>query len=146
MTTAPALTTREIGMTENAFRALLLANLEGTPLDYHRWVALLTVATQGPLPHDAVVGQLHNGLKLDVTAATSVVAGLVEDGLIEVGDAGYTTTESGATLFGEVGGKIRSITQEIFSGLDNEDLAVASRVLTQLTERANAELARHQAQ
>ena len=62
----PILTSRNIGLAENALRALLNKALQHTGLDYHRWVALKLVADgQWPIPVATLIGQLKDFLKMD---------------------------------------------------------------------------------
>jgi hypothetical protein len=50
-------------------------------------------------------------------------------------------TESGATLYQQLRDRIAPVTQELYGGLEVDDLIVARRVLATILERANAVLA-----
>ena len=50
-------------------------------------------------------------------------------------------TAPGTSLYYRLNGEIRQVSQQIYAGLPTDDLAAASRVLTTITERANALLA-----
>jgi hypothetical protein len=60
------LTSRNIGETENALRAILMRVLAGTGLDYPRWIALQCVSlSPSPVLVADVIAQLKGGLKID---------------------------------------------------------------------------------
>src|SRR5262245_34625648 len=143
MVTATTLTPRTIGETENALRALLVDALSGSGLDYHRWVALTLIARSDPaLDQTSVTARLVDVLKIDFAAASTVVGDLEFRGLTEEHGGVLQTTAEGAAFFERVSAEVNQLTKEIWSGIDPADLAVGSRVLTTLTERANALLAR----
>jgi len=71
----------------------------------------------------------------ELTAAELVRALPGEGSRIGLTEAGQARYRSIRTALGEV-------TSRLFGGLPAEDLATAGRVLTIITERANAELAR----
>ena len=50
-------------------------------------------------------------------------------------------TAAGAQVFGQIRGATTEITKRLWGDLPAEDLATAGRVLSIITERANAELA-----
>jgi DNA-binding MarR family transcriptional regulator len=77
-------------------------------------------------------------LKIDETSARDALAELENiDILRTVGDR-VSATPSGVALFQRVRDRIRPITERLYAGLSNEDLAVAHRVLATILERANA--------
>jgi hypothetical protein len=51
-------------------------------------------------------------------------------------------TAAGTGVFGQIRGVVTELTQRLWGDLPAEDLATAGRVLSIVTERANAELAR----
>ena len=66
---------RNIGLAENALRALLNKALQHTGLDYHRWVALKLVADgQWPIAVTTLIGQLKDFLKMDEASALAAIA------------------------------------------------------------------------
>ena len=80
----PILTSRNIGLAENALRALLNKALQHTGLDYHRWVALKLVADgQWPIPVATLIGQLKDFLKMDEAGALAAINDLRAEGLVD---------------------------------------------------------------
>jgi len=142
MSNGPVLTSRDIGITENALRALLLKNLSGTGLGYHTWVALQAVAkAQAPLTRPDLVHLLEDGLKIDEAAANAAIDELRTAGMVTLDGDRLSATTDGAALFERVNAQTRQLSQQIYAGLPAEDLVVAHRVLATLAARANAVLA-----
>jgi DNA-binding MarR family transcriptional regulator len=143
MTNAPILSSRTIGETENALQAILARTLTGTELDYHRWVTLKVISeTTPPISETAAVQELVNGLKIDQPTAADVIATLDASGTVDrTGDTLHLTSQ-GAALYERLNNEIRQVAQQMWAGLDAEDLATAHRVLSTIKERANTLLAR----
>ena len=142
MTDEPTLTSPDIGRTENALRAVLQKVLRGTTLDYHAWVALNVVSNSTPpISAAALRGVLAGGLKIDGATAVAVVEGLQTQGVLERAGDDIVSTSEGRTLYGRLDAAVRHVTTLIYDGFDPEDLVVAHRVLSTITERANAILA-----
>jgi DNA-binding MarR family transcriptional regulator len=142
MTDAPTLTSRTIGETENALQAILARTLTGTELDYHQWVALKVVSeTSPPMSQAAVVQRLVGGLKIDEQRAVEVVARLQAKGTVTETDDTLLLTPRGLSLYQRLDDEIRRLAQQMWAGLDTDDLATAHRVLSTITERANSLLA-----
>jgi hypothetical protein len=145
MTPQPTLTSRDIGLTENALRALLLRSLTGTGLDYNRWVALKTACdAPTPLTDSELAGLLVDGLKVDAAMAATTIDDLKFTGLFE--QAGTTNgpvvvTPEGAALYRRLMDHVGQIGRQIYADLEVEDLAVAYRVLSTVHQRANLLLA-----
>lgn len=134
----PILTSRNIGLAENALRALLTRALQHTGLDYHRWVALKLVADgQWPIPVATLIGQLKDFLKMDEAGALAAINGLRADGLVETGDR-ISTTLRGRSLYERLCDETGEISRQIYAGLDPDDLAATHRVLSVITARANS--------
>ena len=95
----PILTSRNIGLAENALRALLTKALQNTGLDYHRWVALKLVADgQSPIPLTTLVDQLKDFLKMDEVSALAAINDLRTQGLVDTSDR-ISTTLRGRSLY-----------------------------------------------
>jgi DNA-binding MarR family transcriptional regulator len=143
MTNAPTLTSRTIGEAENALQAILARTLTGTELDYHRWVALKLISeTNPPVSEAAAVQQLVSGLKIDHPTAVEVIAKLDTSAIVTRTDSTLVLTSQGTSLYQRLNDEIRQLAQQMWAGLDTEDLATAHRVLSTITERANLLLAR----
>lgn len=86
---------------------------------------------------------MTGGLKIDEAAALAVVGELAASELLESvpGEPSrLRLTEAGRTLNGTIRAAVGELTARIYGDLPREDLATAGRVLTLVTERANAVL------
>lgn len=141
-TTAPAVDSRMIGLAHYAARAVLESVLAGYDLTFQEQITLrLVVVAEAPVAREAIVEQVVGSLKVDADSARSVIAGLTEKGLLDDGASELRVTDAGAALFAESGEEISKVAARIYADIPAEDLAAAGRVLTLVTERANAELA-----
>lgn len=136
MSDYPALTPRVIGETEKALNAFLGRLLAGTGVTEPQWV-ILSVAVAGG--GSITPQQAAFALKLTEPQA--------QDQLGQLTAAGYLTDATSVTqrardLFARVRNATHEITERLWGDLPAEDLATAGRVLSIVTERANAELAR----
>jgi DNA-binding MarR family transcriptional regulator len=142
MRTQQTLSTRTIGETENALRAILLRGLAGTGLDYHQWVAL-KVAAESPTPRTAqeIATFLQGGLKIDEDAAVAALDAVQAGGhLAQNGDT-LEVTPSGASLYGRLNDEFTALSRQMYAGLEADELVTAQHVLSTIIERANALLA-----
>jgi DNA-binding MarR family transcriptional regulator len=135
-----------IGQAENALRAILnraLARTGGGT--YQQWVALNLVAVSGgAIDRDQLTGRLAGALKIDDAAARAVIAELTAEGLLEdLPDRGSRIglTDPGQARYRQVRSDLGQTTARVFGGLPADDLGTAGRVLSVITDRANAELA-----
>jgi DNA-binding MarR family transcriptional regulator len=140
------LTSRDIGETENALRAVLNGVLAGTGLDYNRWVALKVANDRQSSMADAeLVRLLMAGLKIDESTADEVIGDLRANGMFATSsndvDDTVTVTDEGASLYQRLSAQVQGVAAQMYAGLEVDDLAVAYRVLSTLTERANVLLA-----
>jgi len=142
MTRPPILTSRSIGIAENALRAVLMRTLSGTGLTYQRWVAMKLVADSlSPVPVTSIVERLADVLKLDERVALATIDDLHGLDLVERSDQKVSITLRGMFLHRQLCEETGVIAQRIYAGLDPDDLAATYRVLSTVTERANALLA-----
>lgn len=138
MSNASILTTRTLGEAENALRALLHKILAETALDYHRWVALKLVAeSSSPISTPALASRLEGALKVDDATAARIIAALRAKGIFAAEREAVSLTPDGATLLKRLNEEIQRVTRQVWEGLSVEDLTVAQRVLSTITERAN---------
>jgi len=134
----PILTSRNIGLAENALRALLARALQNTGLDYHRWVALKLVADGAwPIPEATLVAQLRDFLKMDEASALAAINDLRAQELVDTSDR-LSTTLRGRSLYERLCDETGEISRQIYAGLDPDDLAATHRVLSVITARANS--------
>jgi DNA-binding MarR family transcriptional regulator len=140
------LTGQDVGEAEGALTALLNQILAGTNTGITRtqYIALRVLALRGPAPspgalHDYLAGQPQVGLDLPQVAelfrdleARGLVTGSAPDG------PGPTQlTPEGAALNAKLADAVAARTQRLYADLDPDDLAIAHRVLAEVTERAN---------
>jgi DNA-binding MarR family transcriptional regulator len=144
---SPTLTGQDIGQAEHATRAVLDRLLARTGTQFHGWVIINQLATSGgALGEDELTGRIIHGLKIGEDAAHAAAAELAWQGLISRepaagGGTQVALTPAGTTRFEQVLGGIGQVTQRLYGGLPESELAIAHRVLATVTERANAELA-----
>jgi len=123
-----------IGQASIATRALLNRELDRVGLTFEQSVALNLAAAGGPV----TAGALATGLRIPAAAAEEALSGLASGGLLAPDG---TITRSGADLQRQVAARVADISALLYGDLPVDDLVVAARVLTEVTARANAELA-----
>lgn len=124
-----------LGRAHYAARAVLERELARMDLTFQQSLALNAIAGG-----EDVIALLTGTLKVDEAAVLGVIAELVDAGLV---------TEMPRPLLTDAGRAARSrideaaggITARLYGDIPSADLAVAARVLTLVTQRANAELA-----
>jgi len=144
VSTTPTLNPQVIGQAENALGALMnriLARAGGT---FHQWVAL-TAVSGGAIDRDQLVSRMTGALKIDDSSALAAVAELTASQLLEAlpGQGSRVgLTGAGQARYRRIRAALDEITARLYGDLPADDLATAGRVLTVITDRANAELAR----
>jgi len=136
MSDYPTLTPRVIGETEKTLNAFLGRLLAGTGVAEPQWVVLSVAITGG----GSITPQ-------QAAFALKITEPQARDQLNQLTTAGYLTdgnsvTQRARDLFAQVRNATHEITERLWGDLPAEDLATAGRVLSIITERANAELAR----
>jgi DNA-binding MarR family transcriptional regulator len=146
MSTTPTFSTQLIGQTEKTLGAILDRLLAGTGLTEPEWVTLtLAVMSGGSIDRSVFVSRVAGSLKISGAEAQSRIAELATAQLLEapdVDDSLVRVTDAGRQLHGRIRSAVVEITDRMWGDLPAEDIAAASRVLTTVLERANAELAR----
>lgn len=135
---------RTIGLAHYATRAVLERFLAGIGLTFHQEVALNAVGAGegGVAARAAVVARMTGGLKVDEPTAAGALDGLVAAGLVEERDGGLVAlTAAGHEVHRQVRERVQEISAAVYGGLPAEEVAVAVRILTAVTERAEALLA-----
>ena len=143
----PTLNGQDIGQAEHATRAVLDRLLAQTGTRFHGWVIINQLAAAGgTLGEDELTGRITHGLKIGEEAVHAAAAELAWQGMISReptagGGTQVALTPVGTARFEQIRGGIGQVTQRLYGGLPESDLAIAHRVLATVTERANAELA-----
>ncbi|WP_393101474.1 MarR family winged helix-turn-helix transcriptional regulator [Streptomyces sp. LN325] len=142
-TTTPPVNGQVIGLAHYASRAVLETLLARTGTTFNQSVALRVVSDQGGTVERArLVGRLTGALKIEESAARRTVEEMTALGLLAEPTAdNVSLTEHGAELFERIRTDGNAIAARLYAGIPAEDLATAGRVLTLVTERADAELA-----
>jgi hypothetical protein len=141
MTSYPTLTPRVIGQAEKTLNAFLDRQLAGTGLDENDWVILtLTVTGGGTAVPDQLTRQVAGALKISEADARARIGELVAAGIMARSEM-ITVADAGRQLHSRITAFTAEITRRLWGDLPEEDLATAGRILTIITERANAELA-----
>ena len=120
-----------IGQAERATRAVLDVLLADNDTSFEQWVALNLAATGST--RDEIIARMTTVLRLD----RSTVDGLLTAPFFADGDL----TDAGRERYQRIADGLAVITARLYGGIPAEDLATAARVLTTVTDRANAELA-----
>ncbi|WP_329270432.1 MarR family winged helix-turn-helix transcriptional regulator [Streptomyces pseudovenezuelae] len=144
MTTAtPALNPRVIALAHYASRALLENVLARHGVTFQQSVTLrLAAVAEGPVERARIVEDVVGALKIDPPQAHSVVDELISTGLVAPqGASQVRITDAGRELFETTSAETAPISARVYAGIPTEDLEVAGRVLTLITERADAEFA-----
>ncbi|TXS43260.1 MarR family transcriptional regulator [Streptomyces sp. uw30] len=142
-TTTPLLDPRVIALAHYASRALLENVLarHGATFQWSVTLRLVAVA-DGPVDRDALVGGVVDALKIDPALAHSTVDELIAAELLAPQEpSAVRITDAGRELYSSTSAATAPITARVYAGIPKEDLAVAGRVLSLITERANAEFA-----
>ncbi|MGW6907705.1 MarR family transcriptional regulator [Streptomyces sp. NPDC054940] len=141
-TTTPLVDPRVIALAHYASRALLERVLARHGATFQQSVTLrLVAAADGPVERDRLVDGVVGALKIDAAAAHSVVDELIAAELLVPHEAyRVRITEAGQDLYDRTSAETAPITARIYADIPTEDLAAAGRVLTLITERADAEL------
>ncbi|MFE1841556.1 MarR family winged helix-turn-helix transcriptional regulator [Streptomyces sviceus] len=142
-TTTPVLTPRVLALAHYAARALLENVLARHGVTFQQSVTLrLAAVAEGLVTRDRIVEDVVGALKIDPAEAHSVVDELVSKGLVAPdGPSQVRLTDAGRELFETTSAETAPISARVYAGIPAEDLAVAGRVLSLITERADAELA-----
>ncbi|MEU5906660.1 hypothetical protein ABZ780_20090 [Micromonospora sp. NPDC047467] len=168
MSTTPTLNGQVIGQAHYATRALLERAVAPLGLTFGQVLAL-NVLADGAVERTRIVHRITSTLKIDESVVHEVIAHLVEadlarvddglarvdagpstgaDGLARV-DAGPSTgadarmrlTDTGHATQRRVSAAVADITARLYGDIPADEASVAARVLTLVTQRANADLA-----
>ncbi|MGX1567709.1 MarR family winged helix-turn-helix transcriptional regulator [Streptomyces sp. NPDC055506] len=146
-TTTPPVGPRVIALAHYAGRAILEHVLARHGVTFQQSVTLrLAAVAEGPVGREQLVDGVTGALKTDAAEVHGVIDELIASRLLTPDDAsdeasGVRITDAGRELYDRASGETAPITGRIYDGIPAEDLAVAGRVLSLITERADAELA-----
>lgn len=142
-TTTPPLNPRVIALAHYASRALLENVLDRHGATFQQSVTLRLVAVADePVEREQLVGGVVGALKIDAVDAHRVVDELITAGALAAqGPSLVRITDAGRELYERTSAETAPITARVYAGIPAEDLAVAGRVLSLITERADAEFA-----
>ncbi|MEU6162588.1 MarR family transcriptional regulator [Streptomyces tanashiensis] len=144
-TTAPTTNGRVIALAHYAARALLEGVLTRHGATFEQSVTLRAVVLAGDsVGRDELVSDVIGSLKTDESAVRAVIDELTAMKVLEQDPAETSRlrlTDSGRELYETTTAETAEISARLYAGIPAEDLAVAGRVLTLITQRANAELA-----
>lgn len=136
MTQAPPLTGQDIGVAANATRALLDIILDRSGATFDEWVALRTLALEGPvIPPGVLLPDLAGKLTTGEPAVTALLDRLTGRGLIR---DGFALTSDGQALTTRLLESVAELAVRLYGDLDTADLTVAHDVLAQVTARARS--------
>lgn len=144
-TTAPTTNGRVIALAHYAARALLEGVLTRHGATFEQSVTLRAVVLAGDsVGRDELASDVVGSLKTDESAVRAAIDELTATKLLEQDPAETSRlrlTDSGRELYETTTAETAEISARLYAGIPAEDLAVAGRVLTLITQRANAELA-----
>ncbi|MGC5310692.1 MarR family winged helix-turn-helix transcriptional regulator [Micromonospora zamorensis] len=146
MSTVPTLNGQVIGQAHYATRALLERAIGPLGVTFNQVVALHALA-QGPVERAHLTQRVTSTLKIDEPAVRQVVDQLVDAGLAQVdGPSGgderqLALTDTGRATQRSVVAAVADLSARLYADIPSDEAGTAARVLTLVTERANAELA-----
>lgn len=141
----PAVNPQVIGQTESALGALLAPILEETGRTFEQWLVLTVLTAAGGAQDPAqLTARIASARKLPAAAVEAGIAELTAAGALAHEAGQVRLTSEGQAMHRAVRTRVDEVTTEIFD-FPAEDLAIAGRVLTAITERVNAFLASHAA-
>ncbi|MFF5707396.1 MarR family winged helix-turn-helix transcriptional regulator [Streptomyces sp. NPDC012794] len=140
-TVAPAVNGRLIALAHHSARALVEAALARHDVTFHQGVTLRAVTVAGgSLARDELVAEVTHSLKTDPSVVHGAIDELTRAELLVREGSLLHLTDAGRDLYDTTAAATAQISARLYAGIPAEDLTVAGRVLTLLTERANAEL------
>lgn len=142
-TTPPLLNPRVIALAHYAARAVLEQVLARHDVTFQQSVSLrLAAVADGPMERKELVDGVVSSLKIDAAEASAVVDELIAARLLAPQEPSRVRiTHAGRKLYDTTSAETAPLSARVYADIPEEDLAVAGRVLTLITERANAELA-----
>ncbi|MFF4545114.1 MarR family transcriptional regulator [Streptomyces sp. NPDC001435] len=142
-TSAPVVDGRVVALAHYAARAVLERILSAYDVTFQQFITLrLAAVADGPVERDALVDGVTGAVKVDASDVYVTLDELITAGLLtEEEPSRMRITDAGRELYAKGSAETAAAAARIYDGIPEEDRAVAGRVLTLVTERANAELA-----
>ncbi|MBQ0980658.1 MarR family winged helix-turn-helix transcriptional regulator [Micromonospora sp. M61] len=149
MSTVPTLNGQVIGQAHYATRALLERAIGPLGVTFDQVVVLHALA-QGPVERAHLTHRVTSTRKIDESAVHQVVAQLIDAGLAQVDSPSPTSggdkprvalTDTGRATQRSVVAAVADLSARLYADIPADEARAAARVLTLVTERANAELA-----
>lgn len=142
-TSAPVVDGRVVALAHYAARAVLERVLSAYDVTFQQFITLRPAAVaDGPVERDTLIGGVTGAVKVDASDVHGTIDELIAAGLLTEEEPGrIRITEAGRELYAQGSAESAAIAARIYDGISEEDRAVAGRVLTLVTERADAELA-----
>ncbi|MFG2757144.1 MarR family transcriptional regulator [Streptomyces wuyuanensis] len=138
----PVADARALGLAHYAARGVLEHVLARHGITFRQQIALRAAVTaDAPQSPDDLVAQVRTSLKADPADIRTALDELLTGRLLVTDGTRLRATDAGRELLAAVGAETAPVSARIWGGIPAEDLAAAGRVLTTVTERANAELA-----
>ncbi|SEC68160.1 hypothetical protein SAMN05216489_01351 [Streptomyces sp. 3213] len=140
-TTTPA-NARMLGLAHYAARAVLESVLTRHGLGFQQQIVLRPVAlAAGPVDRGQLAADTVASLKVDEDSVQGTIDELITAGLLGADASDVRITDAGQELYERITKETSAASARIWGDIAEEDLATTGRVLTLITERANAELA-----
>ncbi|MGW2016886.1 MarR family transcriptional regulator [Streptomyces sp. NPDC001927] len=140
--TTPAADSRALGLAHYAARGVLEHVLARHGATFQQQIALRAAVTaEAPQTPEDLVAQVVASVKATPADAHATLDELLAKDLLVTDGPHLRPTDAGRELLAAVGAESAPISARIWGGIPTEDLVAAGRVLTLVTERANAELA-----
>ncbi|MGM9439581.1 MarR family transcriptional regulator [Streptomyces murinus] len=140
--TAPVANARALALAHYAARSVLEHVLARYGATSQQQVALrAAITTETPQTSDALITQVQGSLNADPADIRATLDELLAKQLLVADGAHLRPTDAGRELLAATGAETAPISARIWGGIPAEDLTAVGRVLTLVTERANAELA-----
>lgn len=140
-TTAPA-DARALGLAHYAARAVLESVLARHGLGFQQQIVLRPVAlAAAPVGRARLTADTVAALKADEDSVRGTIDGLIASGILAADASDVRITDTGRALYERITQETSVASARIWGGIPEADLLAAGRVLTLVTERANAELA-----
>ncbi|MEV0739500.1 MarR family transcriptional regulator [Streptomyces sp. NPDC050549] len=141
-TTATPADARTLGLAHYAARAVLEGVLARHGLGFQQQIVLRPVAlAAGPVDRGRLAADTVAALKVDADSAEGTIDELITAGLLRTDASDVRITDAGRELYERITKETGAASARIWGDIPEADLVTTGRVLTLITERANAELA-----